>query len=126
MKRRIAWLLAACLALAACAAPAEPEGGEEGALIYYLVPEEEARGSDRIRAVRTPLGLPEDADSQEAAQAVVERLLAGPLSGELESPLPEGVELLHLELRDQIAHVDVSARSCGNCQGCRWLWRTTA
>ncbi len=53
MKRRIAWLLAACLALAACTAPAEPEGGEEGALIYYLVPEEEARGSDRIRAVRT-------------------------------------------------------------------------
>lgn len=108
MKRGLAWLLAGCLLLAACAAPDEPEGGEEGALIYYLVPEEEARGGDRIRAVRTPLGLPEDADEGEIARAVVERLLEGPPSGELESPLPEGVELLGLELRDRMAHVDLS------------------
>ena len=109
MKKTAAWCLAACLLLAACAAPAEPEAGEEGALIYYLVPEEDARGGDRIRALRERLDLPEGADDQAAARAVVERLLAGPSEELLESPLPEDVELLDVEVRDRMAYVDLSA-----------------
>ena len=109
MKKAAAWCLAACLLLAACAAPAEPEAGEEGALIYYLVPEEDARGGDRIRALRERLDLPEGADDQTAARAVVERLLAGPSEELLESPLPEDVKLLDVEVRDRMAYVDLSA-----------------
>ncbi|MBD5149435.1 MAG: GerMN domain-containing protein [Oscillibacter sp.] len=109
MKKAAAWCLAACLLLAACAAPAEPDTGEEGALIYYLVPEEDARGGDRIRALRERLDLPEEADDQTTARAVVERLLAGPSEEPLESPLPEDVKLLDVEVRDRMAYVDLSA-----------------
>ncbi|MDE7218943.1 MAG: GerMN domain-containing protein [Oscillospiraceae bacterium] len=108
MNKKTACALLALLLLAACAAPSQPEDGEDGALIYYLAPEEEARGGDRIQAVREPLALPEGADDQEIARAVVERLLAGPSGGELTSPLPEGTELLSLELQDRTAHVDLS------------------
>jgi len=97
--------LLAALLLMGCAAPAEPENQEEGTLIYYLVPEEEARGGDRIRASRELLDLPEDTEGQ--ATAVVERLLAGPSEGGMLSPLPEGVELLNLEIRERTAHVDL-------------------
>ena len=109
MKKAAVWCLAACLLLAACAAPAEPEAGEEGALIYYLVPEEDARGGDRIRALRERLDIPEGADDQTTARAVVERLLAGPSEELLESPLPEDVKLLDVEVRDRMAYVDLSA-----------------
>lgn len=109
MKRWIAWGLALCMALTACSAPDESESGEDGKLIYYLVPEEKARGGDRIRASRETLDLPEDADDRTQAQAVVERLLKGPADGMLSSPLPADVELLGLELRDRTAHVDFSA-----------------
>lgn len=105
MKRCLACCLAALL-LAACAAPAESENQTEGALIYYLAPEEMARGGDRIRSSREY--LPETASDREEAAAVVERLLAGSSDGTLESPLPEGVELLGLELRDRTAYVDLS------------------
>lgn len=96
----------AALLLAACAAPAESESQTEGAVIYYLAPEEEARGGDRIRSTRER--LPETKSDREEAAAVVERLLAGSSDGVLESPLPEGVELLGLELRDRTAYVDLS------------------
>ena len=109
MKKAAVWCLAACLLLAACAAPVEPEAGEEGALIYYLVPEEDARGGDRIRALRERLDIPEGADDQTTARAVVERLLAGPSEELLESPLPEDVKLLDVEVRDRMAYVDLSA-----------------
>ena len=109
MKKAAVWCLAASLLLAACAAPAEPEAGEEGALIYYLVPEEDARGGDRIRALRERLDIPEGADDQTTARAVVERLLAGPSEELLESPLPEDVKLLDVEVRDRMAYVDLSA-----------------
>lgn len=106
MKKWLAVVLAALL-LASCASPDEPENQEAGALIYYLAPEEEARGGDRIRSSRELLDLPEDADELTQAQAVVERLLAGSSDGALLSPLPEGAELLGLEVRDRMAYVDL-------------------
>lgn len=101
-------LLLAFAILTACAAPAEPETGSEGALIYYLVPAEDAQGSDRIRARRENLDISPYAPPEEAARAVTARLLAGPSEGELISPMPEGVELLNVTMWDQTAHVDFS------------------
>lgn len=104
----MAALLAASAVLSACAAPAEPEKGETGALIYYLLPADEAQGGDRIATRWEDLALPEGADSLAEARAVVERLIEGPADGVMFSPMPEGLELLDLELRDRTAWVDFS------------------
>ena len=106
MKKWLALVLAVLL-LVSCAASDEPENQEAGALIYYLAPEDEARGGDRIRSSRELLDLPGDADELTQAQAIVERLLAGPSDGGLLSPLPEGAELLNLDIRDRTAYVDL-------------------
>ncbi len=107
-KRRMSLLASLLVLLTACSAPAGPEQGTEGVLVYYLLPEEEARGADRIGARWESLTLPEGADDLAEAQAVVERLMAGPEDESMYSPLPEGVELLGLELRDRTAYVDFS------------------
>lgn len=107
-KRRMSLLASLLVLLTACSAPAEPEQGTEGVLVYYLLPEEEARGADRIGARWESLALPEGADDLTEARAVVERLMAGPEDESMYSPLPEGVELLGLELRDRTAYVDFS------------------
>lgn len=107
-KRALAALLAALAVLPACSVPAEPEQGEEGTVLYYLLPADEARGGDRIAARWEDLALPEDADGLAEAQAVVERLIEGPADGVMFSPMPEGLELLNLELRDRTAYVDFS------------------
>lgn len=107
-KRRMSLLASLLVLLTACSAPAGPEQGTEGVLVYYLLLEEEARGADRIGARWESLALPEGADDLAEAQAVVERLMAGPGDESMYSPLPEGVELLGLELRDRTAYVDFS------------------
>ncbi len=107
-KRRMSLLASLLVLLTACSAPAGPEQGTEGVLVYYLLPEEEARGADRIGARWESLALPEGADDLTEARAVVERLMAGPGDEAMYSPLPEGVELLGLELRDRTAYVDFS------------------
>ena len=107
MKRAFALCLAAAL-LTACAAPAEPEEEPEGYLIYYIASEEAARGGDRIRGSYEDLGLPEDASLSQQAEAAIRRLLAGPADGSLQSPLPPETELVGLEIRDRLAHVDFS------------------
>lgn len=109
MKREMLSVLLSVIAvLTACSAPAEPEQGANGALLYYLLPAEEARGGDRIAASWEDLALPEDADDLTEARAVVERLMEGPADGMKLSPLPEGLALLDLELRDRTAYVDFS------------------
>ena len=107
-KRRMSLLASLLVLLTACSAPAGPEQGTEGVLVYYLLPEEEARGADRIGARWESLALPEGADDLTEARAVVERLMEGPGDESMYSPLPEGVELLGLELRDRTAYVDFS------------------
>lgn len=105
MKKWLSLALAVLL-LASCAVQDEPEDQASGTLIYYLAPEDDARGGDRIRSSREDLALPEDADDLTRARAVTERLLEG--SAGLLSPLPEGTELLGLEIRDRTAYVDLS------------------
>lgn len=107
MKKWIALLLA--LLLCACAAPPGDESPEEGSfLLYYLAPQDEAKGGDRLQSRYESLNLPETASLTETARAVVDRLLRGSSDGSLESPLPSGVELLGLEIRDRMACVDLS------------------
>ena len=108
MRRGVAAAGLALLVLAACAAPAPPEAQGEGTPIYYLAAEEDSRGGDRIRACYETLGLGEAATVRDEAAAVVGRLLEGPADRGLESPLPTGVELLSLEVRDRTAYVDLS------------------
>lgn len=113
MRRQWKLLLAALvvvLAMAASGAPDDREEQGEEHLLYFLSPESKARGSDRIRGHPERLDLTEDAPLLETARAVVERLLEGPeeASGLL-SPLPAGVELLDLDIRDQRAYVDLSS-----------------
>ena len=66
-----------------------------------LLPAEEAQGGDRIAASWEDLALPEGADDLTEARAVVVRLMEGSSDGMMLSPMPEGVELLGLELRDR-------------------------
>jgi germination protein M len=108
VKRFCAGFLALAALLTACSAHTEPEEQAKGHLIYFLASEEDARGGDRIQGSYEDLGLPENAGLAEEAEAAVERLLLGPADGALRSPLPPGVELLSLELRDRIAYVDLS------------------
>lgn len=108
MKRFGICVLALVLLLAACAAPVPPEEQEKGHFIYYLASEEDARGGDRIRGSYETLELPEHTEPAEEARALVERMLLGSENGGLLSPLPAGVELLSLEIRDRIAYVDFS------------------
>lgn len=113
MRGRWKLLLAAALLLLALVASGAPEDREEQGeehLLYFLAPESRARGSDRIRGCPQRLDVPEGAPLADTARAVVERLLAGPEEANgLLSPLPAGVELLDLEIRDQRAYVDLSS-----------------
>ena len=108
MKKRTwtALALAVLAALCACAAPSEPETPEEGTLIYFLAPEDAVWGGDRVQGSWENLDLPEDAPSLDTARAVVARLLAGPESASLISPMPWGTTLAGLEIRDRRAYVD--------------------
>lgn len=100
-------LLALLLALCACAGT-DKEAEEGGYLLYFLASGDAFRGDDKVQGVYEPLELAPDASLRDTARAVVERLLAGPRDGDLTSPIPAGVELLGLEIRDRRAYVDLS------------------
>lgn len=95
--------------LAGCGSATMGETSQENEYhLYFLAPADETHGGDRIVECLETLDLPVNATTLEQAQAVVERLLEGSAGGKMESPLPEGVELLGLEIRDRRAYVDFS------------------
>ena len=108
-KWNTALLCAALLALLCACTAAENEPPEEGFLLYFLVPEDRCGGGDKLQGSLEQLYLPEEASLLETARAVVERLLAGPEDGALESPVPAGVELAGLEIWDRQVYVDFSS-----------------
>lgn len=109
MRKWIALLLAALLALPAAACTRREPAGEEGDyLLYGLAGEKEAAGGDAIQAVPVDLSLPEDASVTEVAQALMERLCQG--AGEVSSPLPENVTLNSIRIQGRRAYVDFSVR----------------
>lgn len=112
MRKSAVFLLAGVLlALCACRPAEEETPPENSRLLYFLVPEDDGQGGDRLQGSYELLGLPEEAPLLEEACAVVERLLRGPADGELESPIPIhlNVELVKLEIRDRRAYVDFSS-----------------
>lgn len=112
MKNRWGLLLAALLLLALAASGAPSMDGEEpgeDCLLYFLAPESKARGNDQIKGHMERLDVAEDAPLKELARAVVRRLLDGSEEAGLRSPLPDGVELLGLEILDRRAYVDFSS-----------------
>lgn len=108
MKKLTAALLALALLLSACART-EEEPAEEGYLLYFLAEEDACQGDDKLQGVYELLDLPPEAPLADTARAVVERLLLGPREADLASPIPAGVELLSLEVRDRRALVDFSS-----------------
>ena len=110
MKKRRWIILAAVLLLTlwGCSAPAEEDAQEEGYQLYFVAPEAKTRGGDRIQSSSERLDVPENAPLKVTARAVVERLLAGPEDGGLLSPLPEGTELLSLDIQDRRVYVDLN------------------
>ena len=112
MRKSAVFLLAGVLlALCACRPAEEETPPENSRLLYFLVPEDDGQGGDRLQGSYELLGLPEEAPLLEEACAVVERLLRGPADGELESPIPLhlNVNLVKLEIRDRRAYVDFSS-----------------
>ena len=81
-------LLLLLILLPSCKTPDETEQSNEGILLYYILPEESARGGDRIQARRKALDLPEHPTPEEESRAVIERLKSGSSDGEVLSPLP--------------------------------------
>ena len=104
--RRLTLLAAALLVLlsAACARPEELEE-ESGHLLYFLSPEDTARGGDAITGVRVDLHLPEDAGPTEEAAAVVEGLIQG---AEGHGTLLKDVQLRSINIVGRRAYVDFS------------------
>ena len=104
--RRLTLLAAALLVLlsAACARPEELEE-ESGYLLYFLSPEDTARGGDAITSVRVDLHLPEDAGPTEEAAAVVEGLIQ---VAEGHGTLLKDVQLRSINIVGRRAYVDFS------------------
>ncbi|MGM9618612.1 MAG: GerMN domain-containing protein [Oscillospiraceae bacterium] len=98
-------LLLGALMAGACAGR---ETAEQGAYaLYYLVADPGALGGDAVRAEYCDLTLPEE--PEKAARLLLERYWAGPQREELASPLPEGAQLLEVELSGGKLRLDVSA-----------------
>lgn len=115
-KRCFPGVLALLVLAAACAAGPSGEGEEAGCPVYFLAAQEDAAGSDAIQTSYEDLELAEDASVLETVRAIVSRLLEGSGDGRLLSPLPEGTELIGIELRDRVIYLDFSSH-IGNLSG---------
>lgn len=112
MKRFAALLLCGLLLLPAGCAFAARQAAQEGNGYYDLYFRarnlEEAAGGDAIASESSGLRREEGQETQELAQQLIERLLAGPASEELASPFPAATGLLGLTVTGSHASVDLS------------------
>ena len=77
--------------------------------LYYMVSDlEGAAGGDAVGSETVQMEELADFPPTEAAQKLLEALLAGPQSENLKSPFPAGTQLLSLSLKDQRATADLS------------------
>lgn len=100
-------VLALALLCAACA-PAERETAESGYRLYFRQDDlTDSSGGDVFET--ETVELPEGLDAGEAAEALLEGLLAGPRSELLRGTLPAGASLLSVQVEGGRALVDFSA-----------------
>ena len=108
MKRMLLLLLCGALLLTTGCAYAAISGQTDSYDLYFRETElEAAAGGDALRA--EPVRLEEGPETtQELAEALMQKLLAGPTEEGLRSTIPEGTTLLSLEVRLGRAIVDLS------------------
>lgn len=104
-KKKVAVLILLLLGAVVLFFSGQTESGGDYAL-YFLAEPELARGSDAVAAEYCDLNLPEDTAA--AARMVLERYWAGPQSGGLKTPLPQGLQLQEVQFSGGRLNVDVS------------------
>ncbi|WP_298031404.1 GerMN domain-containing protein [uncultured Dysosmobacter sp.] len=108
--RRCAALLLFLLLLAGCAAAeAEREQGTAYKLYFLETDLRQAAGGGALREETVYLQNMEEAGTVQVAEALLEALLEGPGSEDLESAIPAGTSLLSLKMEGSQALVDFSA-----------------
>lgn len=109
MRRWIAAVLSAVLALCAAGCVAASKAPEGVTLaVYYAADPENARGGDILTSVRIPWADNVDLSAQKQAQTATELLLSGRQDEGLASPLPEGTRLLSCSVRGSTVVLDFS------------------
>lgn len=110
MRRTIPLICCAAVLALLCAscAPVERETAESGYRLYFRQDDLTASSGGDVFETE-PVELPEGLDAQSAAEALLERLLAGPRSELLRGTLPAGATLLSARVEGSRALVDFSA-----------------
>ena len=118
MKRLILLLLCLVLAVAlGCRTVGDSSVGSDAYDLYFREADLEAvSGGDALRAEKVVLPAEVQGDVTKTAEALVKRLLAGPVDETLRSPFPVGTIMMSLEVDGGRALVDMSS-SYGNLSG---------
>lgn len=110
MKKVLPLLLGAAVLLAICGCAYGAASSQQGTPydLYFMEADLSAvPGGDALRA--ETVYLEEGMETQELAETLMARLLAGPSDSTLENPIPAGTELLSLELKGAKALVDLTS-----------------
>lgn len=110
MKRIVAGLLILVLTASGCAYAAVTRQEEAAYQIYFREADlSDAPGGDALRAETVYLNEVQQKSVSQVAQALLEKLLAGPMDETLVNTIPAGTTLLSLELDGARALVDFSS-----------------
>ena len=110
MRKLLPLLVCAGVLLGVCGCVRSVADSQQGAPynLYFLEGDLESAAGDDVMRTET-VYLDENLETQELAETLLTRLLAGPSDETLQSPFPAGTELLSLELTGAHARVDLSA-----------------
>lgn len=115
MRKRHAWLLCAaalvCLLAGCTYAVVSGAGGQADTYLLYFQAEDlgSAAGGDALQTESVHLPGLSEMEPQQAAQTLMEALLAGPRDEALRSAIPAGTALVSLTLEGQRAVVDMTS-----------------